>query len=115
MILRRIRPLSVAKVAGVLYAFLGLLLGCVFALISLAGGFASEEPAGPVLGMFFGVGAVILMPVFYGGLGFLMSLLMAALYNMVAGWVGGIEIQLEERAPTGVSAPAPWSPQASGG
>lgn len=99
MIVRRVGPLSLAKVAGVVYATLGFVVGCLFALFSLLGGFASDQPGGPFFGMLFGAGAVIFMPIMYGVLGFLASLLMAAIYNVVAGWVGGVRISLEPGAP----------------
>ena len=107
MIVRRLGPLSLAKVAGGLYGFIGLLVGCIFELISMAGGAASNRPGGPVFGALFGLGAIVFLPIVYGCLGFLMSLLMAALYNGVAGMVGGIEIQVE---PAGAGADA-RSPQ----
>ena len=47
------------------------------------------------MGALFGVGAVIFMPLFYGALGFITGIITAALYNLVAGWIGGVELQLE--------------------
>jgi hypothetical protein len=41
---------------------------------------------------FFGVGAIILLPIFYGFFGFVGTLIMAALFNVAAGMVGGIEV-----------------------
>jgi hypothetical protein len=95
MIVKRLGPLSFAKVTGVLYGLFGLIAGCIFALIALAGGAVSDKPGGPVFGALFGVGAIVFLPILYGGLGFVMTLLMAALYNGVARWVGGVEIQVE--------------------
>jgi hypothetical protein len=48
-------------------------------------------------------------PVLYGGIAFLASLLVAALYNLVASAVGGVRVRLEEerRAPAPCAAPAP--------
>lgn len=95
MVVRRVSPLSLAKVAGVLYAILGLVIGGIFSLISLvASSMIQDQDAGP-LGAIFGVGAIIILPIFYGVLGFIMSLIMAALYNLVAGMVGGIEVDLQ--------------------
>ena len=95
MIIKRLGPLSFAKVTGVLYGFFGLVAGCIFALIALAGGAVGQKPGGPVFGALFGVGAIVLLPLLYGGLGFVMTLLMAAVYNGVARLVGGVEIQVE--------------------
>jgi len=43
----------------------------------------------------FGVGALVFMPVFYGVLGFVAGAVGAVIYNMFAGLVGGIELDLE--------------------
>jgi hypothetical protein len=95
MVVRRVNPLSLAKVAGILYAILGLIIGAIFSLFSLvASSMMPDRDAGP-FAMVFGVGAIIAAPIFYGILGFIMSLIMAALYNLVAGMVGGVEVDLQ--------------------
>jgi hypothetical protein len=94
MILKRIGPLSLARIFGVLYGIIGLALGCAFAIVAMLGGLATQETSGPIFGFVFGVGAVIFFPLIYGGLGFVMSLIMAGLYNLMAGWLGGIELEL---------------------
>jgi hypothetical protein len=43
----------------------------------------------------FGVGAVVVLPVFYGLMGFVGGLLSSALYNLVARTVGGVELEVE--------------------
>jgi len=93
MIIKRIEPLQCGKVAGTLYALMGLLIGLLFTFISLAGGIPSDGLS--VFGPLFGVGAVIVLPICYGVIGFLVSMLMAAFYNLVAKLVGGFEIQVE--------------------
>ena len=98
MIVRRIGAVSAAKVSGVLYAAIGFVVGCFFALLSLLGIAVSRDAGGALSSAFFGVGAVVLLPLFYGGLGFVATLVMAALYNLIAGWVGGIEVELEQPA-----------------
>ena len=47
------------------------------------------------MGALFGAAAIIALPIFYGILGFISSLIGAALYNLVAGWVGGVEIDTQ--------------------
>lgn len=93
MIIKRIEPLQCGKIAGTLYAMLGLLVGLLFTFISLAGGLPTEGIS--LFGPLFGVGAVIVLPICYGIIGFLVSMLMAAFYNVVAKLVGGFEIQVE--------------------
>ena len=97
MIIRRIAPLSCAKIAGTIYAALGLVFGIFIALLSsiapaLFG--AQSRPMPPMMGLFMGVGAVIFLPIFYGILGFLSALVVAWIYNLVASRIGGIEIDL---------------------
>jgi hypothetical protein len=92
-----IGPISVAKVAFVLYGVLGLIFGAFFAAVSLLGASlgAAHGEESALLGAVFGVGAVILLPLLYGGLGAVMGLFMAWLYNVVAGFVGGVEVRTE--------------------
>ena len=94
MIVKRVGPLSLAKITGVLYALMGLIFGTVISLISLVGSSFVPKEAGP-MSMLFGVAAVIALPIFYGVVGFIMTLIGAALYNLVAGWVGGVELDVQ--------------------
>ena len=95
MIIRRVGPLSFAKLSGTLYALLGLLVGGVFSMIAMAGGFASDELAGRGIAAVLGVGAIIVFPIFYGVMGFVATLIGAWLYNLVAGIVGGVELDVQ--------------------
>ena len=95
MTITRVGPLSVAKVAGILYVVIGLIAGCVLSLAAMAGGFAASaadaDGAGPMAAL-FGVGAIVILPIFYGVFGFIGTLIMAWLFNVAAGIVGGIEV-----------------------
>jgi len=97
MRITRVSPVSVAKVAFVLYAIIGLIGGLFFAAFSLLGAAigAAQHDASPLFGALFGVGAVLFFPILYGCLGALVGLIMSAFYNLVAGFVGGIELTLE--------------------
>jgi hypothetical protein len=97
MVIRRIGPLSCAKLAGVLYAGIGLIAGAIFSLVALVGGFAAAQESGNAAfaALFFGVGAIVFLPLFYGAMGFVMTLVAAWLYNVAAGFVGGVEIQTQ--------------------
>ena len=94
MTITRVGPLSVAKIAGILYAGIGLIIGAFFSLFAMVGGLAAaanNDGAG-AFGAIFGLGAIILAPIFYACLGFVMSLIMAALFNVAASIVGGVEV-----------------------
>jgi hypothetical protein len=98
MVIRKIGVGSVAKVCGVLYAVFGFIAGALFALIALAGAgigaAAADDPSAAWLAPIFGVGAVIIMPICYGILGAIFGALGAVLYNVVAGIVGGLELEV---------------------
>ena len=99
MIIRRITIMSLAKIMGVLYAVVGLIIGAIIAIASFFGaalGSASTGSQEPWMGVVFGLGAIVAAPLFYGVMGFLGGLIGAAIYNAVAGAVGGIEVELVE-------------------
>lgn len=95
MIVRRIGVLSLAKIMGALYTGIGLVIGAFVALLSLFGAAlgAGESPEA-WMGTFFGIGAIVFLPIFYGLLGFVGGLIGAALYNLVAGFIGGLELDV---------------------
>jgi hypothetical protein len=94
MVITRIGPLSVAKVAGTLYTAIGLIVGAMVSLISMAGGFAANTSEGAGVAALMGVGAIVFFPILYGVMGFIATLIMAALYNVIAGAVGGVEMDV---------------------
>lgn len=93
MVVRTVAPLSAAKIVGLLYMLMGFIFGGVIALAALAGAFAGNQDAG-FMGAFLGVGAIVALPLLYGCFGFVFALVGAWLYNIVAGMVGGIELDL---------------------
>ena len=93
MIINRVAPLSLAKISGTLYAILGLIFGALFSLIAIAG-FAAGGGNNSMFGAMAGIGAIIMFPIFYGCIGFIGSLIGAWLYNVLAGMVGGVELDV---------------------
>jgi hypothetical protein len=95
MTITRVGPLSVAKIAGLLGVVIGLIAGAFVSLFSMAGAAigagAGEDRA--MFGALFGVGAIVLLPIFYGCMMFVVTLIQAALFNIAVGIVGGIEIE----------------------
>ena len=84
--IRRFGVLQTAKVIGALYALIGLVLVPVILVISMVA--PNKEGFGP--------GFALALPVLYGVLGFIFAALSCAIYNLVAGFVGGIEVELGE-------------------
>ncbi len=93
MVVKSVGVLSVGKVMGCVYALFGLIGGGLFTLLSLAGLAIGGPDAGPAA-LLFGVGAIVILPVFYGVMGFIGGIIAAAFYNLVASIAGGIEIEL---------------------
>ena len=100
MVIKRIKPMSFAKMNAVVYGLIGLLVGGMFSLIAMAGGLAAgadSENGGlaATFGMIFGIGAIIIAPICYAILGFIGGLIGAVVYNFAAGMMGGIEIETQ--------------------
>ena len=95
MVIRRVGPLSCAKIMGTLNAIMGVVIGAIFSFISLIGGFASNSYGGAGVSALIGMGSVIFFPLLYGVIGFVTALIGAALYNILAGAVGGIELDVQ--------------------
>lgn len=93
--IRSVGALSVAKIYGALSAGMGLLIGLGLAAISTIGtGFAGSDLP-PFMSAMFGVGAIVILPIFYGVMGLVVGAVGAALYNVFAGTVGGVQIDVE--------------------
>ena len=90
MVIKSVGAFSCAKLMGTLYVIIGLVFGALFSLMALVGFGRSGG-----MGAIFGIGAVILVPIFYGVIGFVATLIGAWLYNLVAGIVGGVELETE--------------------
>lgn len=95
MIVKRVGVMSLAKVMAVIYAGIGLIAGICVALLSLVAGGALGQHGASGLGMGFGFGSIILFPILYGVLGFVGGIISAWLYNLVAGSIGGVELDLQ--------------------
>lgn len=99
-IIKEFNVMSCAKVGGLVYALLGFAGGLMFTFFAVIGSAASapEDEFSGLIGLAIGIGAVIFMPLFYGFMGFLFGGLSALAYNFIAGFIGGIEVSLENKA-----------------
>lgn len=89
--LNKIGVLSVAKINAVIGAILGLIWGILAAIIGTT--FAVLGGLGALAGL--GLWSIIVFPIVYALIGFVGGAIGAFLYNLVAGWVGGIEVELK--------------------
>ena len=117
MQVKRVGVLSYAKITAVTMAAFGLIFGILYGLIfmivggaMMAGGGRGGGAAG-VSSLVIGLIMMIAFPIFYGFLGFLAGALGGVIYNVAAGFVGGIELELEN---VGGEYAAPPSPQWGG-
>src|SRR5215212_3708944 len=84
---------------GLLYALFGLTFGAFLALLSLLGtaiGVTNSQSSDAGARLPFGVGSVVLSPIFYSILHFVLGLITALLYNVVALAGRGIQLEPEE-------------------
>jgi hypothetical protein len=93
MVIRRVGPLSCAKVAGVLYLIMGLVIGGMVSLFTLAGLFGGGGQGG-FMAALMGTAAVVFLPICYGVFGFVMTLILASLFNLIVGFTGGVEVDV---------------------
>lgn len=98
-IIKRIDPVSVAKIYGGIGVLVGLVIGTIWGLIVLLfgtaiGAMAGKPGIGAGVGGLLGIGILIMVPLFYGVIGFVAGFLSALAYNFIASKVGGAEIEL---------------------
>jgi len=93
MVIKRIDPFSVGKILGGLYAILGLIWGILFSALGGVALFNSGKlDIVTIVASLFGL---VLAPVFFGVFGFIGGAMAAALFNMAAGFLGGVKIDVE--------------------
>ena len=102
LVIRKLGIMSVAKMYAVLMLVMSLLIsipyGLIIIVISLTGASSVGGQGGLAFGgggVIFGLAIMIGMPIFYGVAGFIGGCIGALLYNLFAGMVGGIEIEVE--------------------
>jgi len=93
---RRIRRFSVLQTSWVAVV----ILFCVMLIIMIPLGlvFSAIGKSGLMPGHFpgFGVAFFFIIPFVYGIMGFIMTAISCLVYNLIAGWTGGIELEFEE-------------------
>ncbi len=112
MQIKRVGVFSYAKISAVVMAGIMLIVAVPLGLIMMVVGAAALTQNGAAGGVGIGMGLayMILLPIIYGVIGFIFGALGALIYNVAAGFVGGIELELENTE-LGYAAPPPpqWS------
>ncbi len=103
--IKKLGIISVAKIYAVMMLVLSLLIaipyGLIIIVVSLIGGLGAGSQdglAGLAVGgggVVMGIVVMIVIPIVYGFMGFIGGILSALVYNIFAGIVGGIEIEVE--------------------
>ena len=98
----------VAALYAVIVLVIGLLFAVPFAIVALVAG---QEAGGPGVATGGAVGVLVLLAlavVFYAGIGWVMTALVCALYNALAGRIGGIRIEVQPEGPALVGPGPGW-------
>lgn len=99
---KKLGVLSFAKMQGVMGLVIGLLIGIIYGVViilysllgaSLVSGDAKYAVGGG--GVVVGIFAIIGFPIMYAIIGFIGGAIGALVYNVFAGIVGGIEMEVE--------------------
>ena len=113
MELKRVGIFSSAKISGIVGAGLGLIIGVLYGLIMMTVGAAmmtQNQGPGAGVGIIGGLLMMIVIPIFYGVLSFIFGALYAVIYNIAAGFVGGLEMEFESTQQEYATPPPPqWS------
>jgi hypothetical protein len=94
--IKRVGVLSLAKMIGLIYTVIGFILWLFMGCFMLIGVLAN--PTGTPAESMFMLCFVCFMPFLYGVMGFIGGAIIAGLYNLVAGKIGGIEVELAPAA-----------------
>ncbi len=98
MSINRIGVFSLGKMLAIIYGGIGLFLGILFAISSIAGGamlaaYAEELGTGG-MGAMVGVGAIIILPLMLAINGFISGVITALLFNFGARFGGGLSVEI---------------------
>jgi hypothetical protein len=91
--IKSVGVLSCAKITAALYGAIGLLIFPFFIIAALVGTFAGDKTS--ALSGALGVVMALILPIVYACIGFVGGAISALLYNLIAGRVGGIELEFQ--------------------
>jgi hypothetical protein len=97
-VVKSVGVLSFARIMGLIYGCMGLIVVPIFLIAALAGVFTGNARVA------FPLVFAIFAPLIYGAIGFVFGAIGALIYNLVAAWVGGFELELVAQ-PSGLVAP----------
>ncbi len=98
--LKRIAPLQAGKMLAAFYGLLSLIFVPFMLIFMAAGGFAASQQGGgsvaalPLM-MGMGFGFMVFLPLLYALMGFVFGVIGSFIYNLMARWMGGFELEFE--------------------
>jgi hypothetical protein len=93
MEIKSVEIMSWAKIHALFGIIFGLIYGILFAILGSAIGASFDMPGATTLGLL----AIIVFPIIFGIMAFIGGAILAFLYNIFAGKIGGIEVELVEK------------------
>ncbi len=96
--LKSIAPLQLGKILAIVYGLISLIFVPFFLIFAVIGAFVPQQSgnsaalAGSLVGVLF---MMVLFPIMYAVMGFLTGVIGGWVYNIVAKWVGGIQVDIE--------------------
>src|SRR5258707_828646 len=122
MTIRRVGVFSLAKIQALLAFVIGLILGVIYGLFFMLFGAAisamsprgGDQAMGGISSIVVGLMMMIGFPIFAGIMGFIGGAINGLIYNIAAGVVGGIKLELEGATADYAPPPPqqPWAPNA---
>jgi hypothetical protein len=111
---RKVGVFSVAKIQSIIMCVIGLLIGVIYGLAfmifgAFITGFAprDQQAAGGISTILIGLVMMIAFPILYAILGFIGGAVGGLVYNIAAGVVGGIKLEVDSSEPGYIAPPAP--------
>ncbi|NLD36810.1 MAG: hypothetical protein GX654_08075 [Desulfatiglans sp.] len=92
--IKKIGVVQTAKFAAIMYFIFSAIIMIPIGLITMVTGPAKDSFPGLFGGLFGGI-FMIIMPIIYAVLGFIFVAIACLIYNLIARFAGGIEIELE--------------------
>lgn len=95
--LKRIEPLQLGKISGALYGLMSLIFVPFFLLAALIPGFMSQNGDGPsaAISIAIALAMAVFFPIIYAVMGFILGVISAFFYNVIAKRIGGIQVDVE--------------------
>ena len=94
--IKKIDPMSMGKVMGGIYGLFGLLVAALMLCFASSLSSAVDSSAGASALFGGGILSLIFLPIFYGIAGLIGGIITAWIYNVVAGYTGGLMIELSD-------------------